>query len=114
MVNKAIIVGNLGADPEVKYSASGTAVVNLRVATTEYRKDAEGNRTEETEWHRIIAFGVTAENCSKYLTKGSKVYVDGKMKTRKWVDQNNVERYTTEIIANEVKFLSTKNGNGHE
>lgn len=114
MVNKVILIGNLAADPEIKYANNGNAIANFRVATSEYRKDSEGNKVEETEWHRVSTFGVTAENCGKYLTKGSKVYIDGKIRTRKWTDQSNIERYATEIIANEVKFLSPKNGNGHD
>lgn len=109
MVNKVILVGNLGADPELKYTGSGMAIGTLNVATTSFRKDADGNKAEETEWHRVVTFSAVAENCGKFLKKGSKVYVEGKLKTRKWQDQNGNDKYTTEVLADEVKFLSGKN-----
>lgn len=98
-VNKVIIVGNLGNDPEVKYSASGSAIANLSVATSEQWKDKQtGEKKEHTEWHRIVIFGKLAEVAGEYLRKGSQVYVEGKLRTRKWTDQSGVEKYTTEIV----------------
>ena len=98
-VNKAIIVGNLGRDPEVRYSASGNAIANVTVATTDTWKDRQsGERQERTEWHRVSLFGKLAEIAGQYLDKGSKVYVEGKLQTRKWQDQNGQDRYTTEVV----------------
>ena len=110
MLNKAILIGNLGADPEVRYAQSGTAVANFRIATTESRKKQDGSREEQTEWHRIIAFNRLAEICGEYLHKGSRVYIEGKIQTRKWQDKNGQDRYTTEIVANEMKMLSPRGG----
>ena len=98
-VNKVIIVGTLGNDPEVKYSASGSAIANLSVATSEQRKDKQtGEKKEQTEWHRIVIFGKLAEVAGEYLRKGSQVYIEGQLRTRKWTDSNGVDRYTTEIV----------------
>ena len=98
-VNKVIIVGTLGNDPEVKYSASGSAIANLSVATSEQWNDkATGEKKEQTEWHRVVIFGKLAEVAGEYLRKGSQVYVEGKLRTRKWIDQSGVEKYTTEIV----------------
>ncbi|UNI77055.1 single-stranded DNA-binding protein [Klebsiella phage KpnS_VR6602] len=98
-VNKVIIVGTLGNDPEVKYSASGSAIANLSVATSEQWKDKQtGEKKEQTEWHRVVIFGKLAEVAGEYLRKGSQVYVEGKLRTRKWTDQSGVEKYTTEIV----------------
>lgn len=98
-VNKVIIVGTLGNDPEVKYSSSGSAIANLSVATSEQWKDkATGEKKEQTEWHRVVIFGKLAEVAGEYLRKGSQVYVEGKLRTRKWTDQSGVEKYTTEIV----------------
>lgn len=98
-VNKVIIVGTLGNDPEVKYSASGSAIANLSVATSEQWKDKQtGEKKEQTEWHRIVIFGKLAEVAGEYLRKGSQVYIEGQLRTRKWTDSNGVERYTTEIV----------------
>lgn len=98
-VNKVIIVGTLGNDPEVKYSASGSAIANLSVATSEQWKDKQtGEKKEQTEWHRVVIFGKLAEVAGEYLCKGSQVYVEGKLRTRKWTDQSGVEKYTTEIV----------------
>lgn len=105
-VNKAIIVGNLGADPEVRYTESGTAVANMRIATNERWKDKSGQQQERTEWHRIVVFGNQAENCGKYLEKGRQVYVEGRIQTNEWTDDNGNTRYTTEIVAQSVQFLS--------
>lgn len=107
MVNKVILIGNLGADPEVRYSQNGTAVANFRVATTETWKK-EGEREELTEWHRIVAFGKLAEICGEYLSKGSKVFIEGKIQTRKWEDRDGNPRYTTEIVARDMKMLSPR------
>ena len=111
-VNKAIIVGNLGSDPEVRYTPSGHPVASFNVATTEsWTKD--GDKQEKTEWHRIVLWRKQAELAGKYLSKGSKVYIEGKLETRKWEDQNGQTRYTTEIIGQNVQFLDSK-GNGGE
>jgi single-strand DNA-binding protein len=108
-VNKAIIAGHLGQDPEVKYMPSGAAVANISVATTESWKDkSTGEKQERTEWHRVIFFGRLAEVVGEYLNKGSQVYVEGRLQTRKWTDKNGVERYTTEIVANEMQMLGGK------
>ncbi|MBM9602866.1 single-stranded DNA-binding protein [Desulfopila inferna] len=110
MVNKAILIGNLGADPEIRYTQSGTQVATFNIATTERFKDRDGNSQEKTEWHRIVAWAKLAEICGEYLNKGSKVYIEGKIQTRKWQDQNGNDKYTTEIIAREMKMLSPRGG----
>lgn len=110
MINKVILIGNLGADPEVRYAQSGTAVANFRIATTETWKKQDGTKEELTEWHRIVAFKRLAEICGEYLSKGSRVYIEGKIQTRKWQDKNGQDRYTTEIVANEMKMLSSRSG----
>ena len=108
MVNKAILIGNLGADPEVRYTQNGAAVANFNIATTEtWMKD--GNKEERTEWHQIVAFGRLGEVCGEYLSKGSKVYIEGKIQTRQWDDRDGNKRYTTEIVAREMKMLTPKN-----
>ena len=105
-VNKAIVLGNLGQDPELRYTQTGMAVCSFSVATTEYRTDREGNKQENTEWHRITVWGKTAENCSKYLSKGSKVFVEGRMHTNSWDDkQTGQKRYSKEIVASNVQFI---------
>ncbi len=109
-VNKVILVGNLGADPETRTTPGGMVIANLRVATTGREKDKEGNWVDATEWHRVVCFGTTAENAKKFLKKGRQIFVEGKIKTNKWTDQEGKERYTTEIVANEVRFL----GGGRE
>ena len=112
-VNKAIIVGNLGKDPEVRYTASGEAICNFTVATSENWKDkATGEKKELTEWHRISFFGKLAEICGQYLKKGSQVYVEGSIRTRKWTDKDGVEKYTTEIRGDEMKMLGSRQGMG--
>jgi single-strand DNA-binding protein len=105
-VNKVILIGNLGADPELRQTQSGMAVANLRLATTDNRKDRDGNRQERTEWHRIVAFGRTAELCGQYLSKGRQVYIEGRLQTRSWDDRDGNKRYSTEIVADNVTFLS--------
>ncbi len=108
MINKAIIIGNLGGDPEIRYTQSGTPVASFTVATTEKWKGQDGQMQESTEWHRIVAWQRLAEICNEYLNKGSKVYIEGKIQTRKWQDQSGNDRYTTEIVAREMKMLSSK------
>ncbi len=110
-VNKVIIIGNLGAEPETRYLPSGSAVTNIRVATSEGWKDkTSGEMQERTEWHRIVLFNRLAEIASEYLHKGSKVYIEGSLRTNKWQDQSGAERYTTEIIANNLQMLDSKGG----
>lgn len=107
-VNKVILVGNLGKDPETRYMANGDAVTNITVATTETWKDKSGEKQERTEWHRCTFYRKLAEIAAEYLHKGSSVYVEGKLETRKWTDKAGVERYTTEIIASDMKMLGGK------
>jgi single-strand DNA-binding protein len=104
-VNKVILVGRLGADPELKYTTSGKAVCNLSVATNESWKTKSGEKQERTEWHRVQIWGDQAENCSKYLAKGRMVCLEGKLQTRSWEDKNGQKRYTTEVVADRVVFL---------
>jgi single-strand DNA-binding protein len=112
-VNKVILIGNLGADPEVKYTPSGSAVANLRLATTESRRDKQsGEQQEHTEWHRLVMFGRLAEIAGEYLRKGSQIYVEGRIQTRKWQDRDGNDRYTTEIVANEMQMLGSRQGMG--
>jgi len=112
MINKVILLGNLGADPEIRYTAGGTAVATLRVATTEQWKDKDGEKKEHTEWHRVIVWGRLGEICGEILEKGSKVYIEGKNQTREWTDQNGVKKYTTEVVAKEMKALSRRKSDG--
>jgi single-strand DNA-binding protein len=105
-VNKVILLGNLGADPELKYTPSGRPVCNLRLATNEVFKDAQGQRQERTEWHRVTVWGNQAENCGKYLKKGGSVYLEGRLQTRQWDDKDGQKRYSTDIVADRVQFLS--------
>lgn len=105
-VNKVILIGNLGADPEIKYTNSGGQIANLRVATTESWKDKNsGEAQEKTEWHRVSVFGKLAEICGQYLAKGSKVYLEGRIQTRKWQDDTGADRYSTEIVADQMQML---------
>lgn len=104
-VNKVILVGNLGADPELKYTPSNRPVCNLSVATNEVWKDKSGQKQEKTEWHRVNVWGEQAENCSKFLAKGRSVYVEGRLQTRSWDDKEGKKRYSTEIVAERVVFL---------
>jgi single-strand DNA-binding protein len=108
-VNKVILVGNLGQDPEVRYTANGAAVATLAVATSEQWTDKQsGQKQEKTEWHKVVLFGRLGEVAGEYLKKGSQVYLEGKLQTRKWQDQNGQDRYTTEIVANELQMLGGK------
>ncbi len=110
-INKVILVGNLGQDPEVKYMPSGGAVTNISIATTDTWKDkATGEKKENTEWHRVVFFNRLAEIVGEYLRKGSQVYIEGNLRTRKWQDQNGVDKYTTEIVAREMQMLGGKAG----
>jgi single-strand DNA-binding protein len=108
MINKATLIGNLGADPEIRYTPNGTPFASFTVATTERWKDKDGNQQEATEWHRIVSWRRLAEICAEYLHKGSRVYLEGKLQTRKWQDQNGNNRYTTEIVAREMKMLTPR------
>jgi single-strand DNA-binding protein len=110
-INKVILIGHLGADPETRYMPSGGAVTNIRLATTESWKDKQsGEQQERTEWHRVAIFGRTAEIAAEYLRKGSQVYIEGRLRTRKWQDNQGNERYTTEIVANDMQMLGGRSG----
>ncbi|MDE2614145.1 MAG: single-stranded DNA-binding protein [Burkholderiales bacterium] len=112
-VNKVILVGNLGRDPEVRYAPSGSAICNVTIATSRNWKDkTSGERQEETEWHRVVFYDRLAEIAGEYLKKGRPVYVEGRLKTRKWTDKDGVEKYTTEIIAQEMQLLGSREGGG--
>jgi single-strand DNA-binding protein len=108
-VNKVILIGNLGRDPEVRYATSGTAIANVTIATSRQWKDkTSGEKQEETEWHRVVFYDRLAEIAGEYLTKGKSVYVEGRLKTRKWTDKDGVEKYTTEIVADQMQMLGGK------
>jgi single-strand DNA-binding protein len=109
-LNKVQMTGNLGADPEMRYTAQGSAVTSFRVASNRSWKDRDGNPHEDTEWFRIVAWDKLGEICNQYLTKGSRVYVEGRLQTRKWTDQSGQERYTSEVIAQDMIILSSRNG----
>ena len=112
-VNKVILIGNLGADPETRYTASGSAVTNIRLATAESWRDKQsGERQERTEWHRVVFFSRLAEIAAEYLRKGSQCYIEGRIQTRKWQGQDGQDRYTTEIVANEMQMLGGRGGGG--
>ena len=111
-VNKVILVGNLGKDPELRYTKSGEPVANFSVATNEKWKDKQGNKQERTEWHRVVVWGKTAENCAQYLAKGRSVYLEGSLQTQEWTDKQGVKRQTTEIRAHSVQFLGSKDDDG--
>jgi single-strand DNA-binding protein len=111
-VNKVILVGNLGQDPELRYTGSGTAVCNIRLATNESYKDASGEWVERTEWHSVVAWARLAEICNEYLKKGSQVYFEGSLQTRQWEDKDGNSRYTTEIKAREMMMLSGRGMDG--
>ncbi len=111
-LNKAMIIGNLAAKPELRYTQGGAAVTTLNIATNERWTDKSGETQEKTEWHRVTVFGRSAENCEKYLEKGRQVYVEGRIQTRKWQDNDGNDRYTTEIVANNVQFLSEGGDSG--
>jgi len=106
-INKVILVGNLGADPEVRYLNTGTAVANFRMATTQNIKNKEGEKQARTEWHRVVAFGRLAEICGEYLNKGKQVYIEGRLQTRSWDDRDGNKRWTTEIIATTMQMLGS-------
>lgn len=107
-VNKVLILGRLGKDPEIRYTSDGKAVASFSVATSTQSKDLAGNKTEYTEWHKISAFNNAAEAAGKYLKKGDRVFVEGSLRTRKWVDQHGAEKYSTEIVAGRLEFLGEK------
>ena len=111
-INKAILIGNLGRDPELRYTQNGQAVVNFSLATSENWTDKSGERVEKTEWHRIVAWGKTGELCAQYLSKGRTVYIEGRIQTRDWEDKEGVKRQTTEINANTVQFLGGPRSEG--
>ncbi|MCC6236188.1 MAG: single-stranded DNA-binding protein [Dehalococcoidia bacterium] len=112
MLNKAMVIGHLGADPEMRYTANGNAVTTFNVATSRQFQGPDGERREETEWFRVVTWNRLAETCSQYLSKGRLVYVEGRMQTRSWEGQDGQKRYTTELIAQEVKFLGGRDGGG--
>jgi single-strand DNA-binding protein len=112
-VNKVILIGNLGKDPEIRYAPSGSAICNVTIATSRVTKDkSSGERQEQTEWHRVVMFDRLAEIAGEYLKKGKSVYIEGRLQTRKWTDKEGVERYSTEIIANEMTMLGGREGGG--
>ena len=112
-VNKVILIGNLGRDPEVRYAPSGSAICNVTLATSRQWKDKNsGERQEETEWHRVVFYDRLAEIAGEYLKKGRPVYVEGRLKTRKWTDKDGVEKYTTEIVADQMQLLGSREGMG--
>lgn len=113
-VNKVILVGNLGNDPEVRYMPNGNAVANLSLATSESWKDQQGQQQERTEWHRLTMYRKLAEIAGEYLKKGSQIYVEGKLQTRKWQDNNGQDKYTTEIIVDQMQMLGGGNNNGSQ
>lgn len=112
MLNKVMLIGNLGADPETRFTQDGTCVCNLRIATTEKFKNRNGERQERTEWHRVVMWGKLGEIANQYLSKGSRVYIEGKIETRKWQNRDGNDQYTTEIRANEMKMLGGGTGAG--
>jgi single-strand DNA-binding protein len=114
MVNKVILIGRLGADPEVRYTQDGMMITNLRIATNEFRKDKSGERVDRTEWHRVVAFGKLAEICGNYLSKGRLVFIEGSLRTRQWEDKEGNKRSTTEILANNMQMLESKGGGREE
>ena len=111
-LNKAMIIGNLGDDPELRYTQSGTPVANMSIATNRSWTNDQGQKQERTEWQRVVVFGRQAENCEQYLGKGRQVYVEGRIQTREWEDKSGSQRYTTEIVAQTVQFLSGGAGGG--
>jgi len=111
-VNRVILLGNLGRDPEVRYTTNNTPVCTLNLATSERRKDQSGNWVDHTEWHNVVLFGRTAELAQQYLKKGRQVYIEGSLRTRKWQDKEGKDRYTTEIVASSMQFVGAKEGGG--
>jgi single-strand DNA-binding protein len=111
-VNKVILIGNLGRDPETRYTTGGDAVTNLNIATSEQWKDKNGEKQERTEWHRVVLFGRQAEIAGEYLKKGRSVYIEGRLQTRKYTDKDGVEKYSTEIVADRMQLLGSREGTG--
>lgn len=111
-VNKVILVGNLGRDPEIRYTKDGTAVANLNLATSDSWNDANGQRQERTEWHRVVAWGKLAEISKEYLSKGRQIYIEGRLQTRSWDDKSGTKRYTTEVKADQMVMLGTRGDGG--
>ena len=111
-VNKVILIGNLGADPELRYTSGGSAVADLRLATSRKYTTKDGTAKEDTQWHRIVVWGKQAEHCKEYLSKGRQVYVEGRLQTRQWEDRDGNKRYTTEVVAERVQFLGGGNRGG--
>jgi single-strand DNA-binding protein len=111
-VNKVILIGNLGRDPETRYTTGGDAVTNLRIATTDVWKDKAGEKQEKTEWHTVVLFGRQAEIAGEYLKKGRPVYIEGRLQTRKWTDKEGVEKYSTEIVGDRMQLLGSREGSG--
>jgi single-strand DNA-binding protein len=114
MINQAMLIGNLGANPEQRKASNGSAVTNFSLATSSRWKDADGQMKEETEWHRIVTFGRLAEICGQYLTKGSKVYIEGRLQTNKWTNPDGNIKYTTQVVAKEMKMLDSRSANNNE
>ncbi len=112
-LNKVMLIGNLGGDPEIRTTASGQSVCNFNIATTRRWNSKEGQAQEETDWHRIVVWGRQAENCKEYLSKGRQVFIEGRLQTRQWEDQSGNKRYTTEVVAQNVQFLSGGRGAGN-
>ena len=113
-VNRVILIGNVGRDPEVKYSADGNAIANLSLATSEQWKDKSGAKQEKTEWHRVSFFGKLAEIVGEYVKKGAQIYVEGRLQTRKWQDKDGQDRYTTEVVADRMQMLGARAANGND
>ena len=113
MINRVILVGRLGRDPEMRQTGTGTPVVNFSVATDRVWKNKNGEQEKQTEWHKIIAWGRLAEICNEYLTKGKQVYIEGRLQTNEWEDKDGNKRYTTEVVANEMKMLGTRSEEGY-
>ncbi|MCA9668042.1 MAG: single-stranded DNA-binding protein [Myxococcales bacterium] len=111
-INKVILIGNLGADPELRYTSGGQAVTDLRLATSRRFTGRDGSQQEDTQWHRVVVWGKQAEHCKEYLSKGRQVYVEGRLQTRSWEDRDGNKRYTTEVVAQTVQFLSGGRGGG--
>lgn len=111
-VNKVILIGNLGADPELRYTSGGQAVADLRVATSRRWQGKDGSQQEDTQWHRVVVWGKTAEQCKEYLSKGRQAYIEGRLQTRAWEDRDGNKRYTTEVVAQQVLFLGGRGGSG--
>ena len=111
-VNKVILIGNLGRDPETRYTTGGDAVTNLRIATTDTWKDKAGEKQEKTEWHTVVLFGRQAEIAGEYLKKGRPVYIEGRLQTRKWTDKEGVEKYSTEVVGDRMQLLGSRDGGG--